>query len=95
MKWAHLSERNAKHLYIEKSQSIPGYGCQFFGVTLKVGGAGKGCDWTNLGMILVQVSAVYVQFLIVPFSSAAVFSGQLWRRFLQEDPVWEETAGYQ
>ena len=36
----HLSEHNAKHLYIEKSQAIPGYGCQFFGVTLKVGGMG-------------------------------------------------------
>jgi hypothetical protein len=34
-KYAHLSERNSKHLYIEKCQSIPGYDYQFFEVTLK------------------------------------------------------------
>ena len=52
-KWAHFSERNAKHLYIEKSQAIPGYGCQFFGVTLKVGGAGKrGCGGLDIRMVV-------------------------------------------
>ena len=53
-KWAHLSERNAKHLYIEKSQAIPGYGCQFFGVTLKVGGAGKWARHKDGGTYVVR-----------------------------------------
>ncbi len=36
-----LSERNAKHLYIERCQSNPGYDCTFFSVKVPSGGRFK------------------------------------------------------
>ena len=33
-----LSERNSKHLYIERCQALPGYDCTFFNVKVPSGG---------------------------------------------------------
>ena len=38
LEFENLSERNAKHLYIERCQAMPGYDCTFFSVRVPSAG---------------------------------------------------------
>ena len=38
IEFENLSERNAKHLYIEHCQALPGYDCTFFSVKVPTSG---------------------------------------------------------
>ena len=55
-----LSERNAKHLYIERCHGNPGYDCTFFNVKVPTGGRFKK---TSVHKQLIGVSSKTVVFL--------------------------------